>query len=174
VLGVCLVVGWNATKFSAKPDLGYHTLVNGGSNIARANRISLIAGDPLHEGAYIAEMDLVDPLLHHVVLRGSKVLASSTWAGNQYRVRFDDAAQVAAYLDQSAVTLVILQTAGPPHVAQLLQAVSGNASAWRESEAETVLHHARVFERIGPSPNARSPITIDMSDSLGEVLRLGD
>ncbi len=173
-VGGCLVIGWNATKFSAKPDLGYHTLVNGSSNIARANRISLIAGDPLHEGAYIAEMDLADPLLHHVVLRGSKVLASSTWAGNQYRVRFNNAAQVAAYLDQSAVTLVILQTTGPPHIAQLLQAVSGNSSAWRESETETALHHARVFERIGPLPNARSPITIDMRDSLGEELRLED
>jgi len=173
-LGGCLVIGWNATKFSAKPDLGYHTLVNGSSNIARANRISLIAGDPLHEGAYIAEMDLADPLLHHVVLRGSKVLASSTWAGNQYRMRFDDAAQVAAYLDRSAVTLVILQNTGPPHVAQLLQAVSGNSSAWRESEAETVLRNARVFVRVGPLPNARSPITIDMRDSLGEELRLED
>jgi hypothetical protein len=173
-IGACLVVGWNATKFSAKPDLGYHTLVNGSSDIARSNRISLIAGDPLHEGAYIAEMDLADPLLHHVILRGSKVLASSTWAGNQYRMRFHDADQVTAYLDQSAVGLVILQTTGPPHVAQLLQAVTGSA-AWRESEAATaLLRHARVFERIGPLPNTRSPITIDMRDSLGEELHLDE
>jgi hypothetical protein len=136
--------------------------VNGPSDIARASHISLIAGDPMQEGSYVAEMDLADAHLRHTVLRGSKVLASSTWAGNLYRRKFSSAGEVANFLDQFGVTLVIVQNDGPPHVDQLRDAISSRPDTWHESPAEAMLKNARILERSGPVPGVAQEITFEM------------
>ena len=158
----CAILVWNLAHLERKTDLGYHTLVNGPSDIARASHISLIAGDPMQEGSYVAEMDLADAHLRHIVLRGSKVLASSTWAGNLYRQKFSSAGEVANYLDQFGVTLVIVQNDGPPHVAQLRDAISSLPDKWHESPAEAIVKNARVFERSGRVPGVPQEITFEM------------
>jgi len=154
-LFVCAVVAFDVSRYSKKPDLGYHFFAN--QPWVQVHETSLIAGDPFHEGAFIAEMDLAEVHLRdllrdrrrvHTVLRGSKKLAQSTWAGNSYRMLFHTSREVDAWLDATGVTLVIAQTAGRPHVAQLLEAVTEDSVHWRELPAAHWPRDVRVFERV--------------------------
>jgi len=142
----CVSLAMDASHFSKKPGLGYHLFA--ATPVAEEHLKSLIAGDPLHEGAYIAEMDLRDPRKSHTILRGGKSLAQSTWAGNDYQMRFANAAEVRERLDSTDVTLVIVQTTGRPHVAQLLEVVSEDKARWRELIHGPLPVDARLFERV--------------------------
>jgi hypothetical protein len=145
VLLGCVAVAMDASHFSKKPDLGYHLFA--ATPVAQRHLKSLIAGDSIHEGAYIAEMDLRDPSQSHTILRGSKWLAQSTWAGNDYQMRFATSSQVRAWLDSTDVTLVIVQIGGLAHVSQLMEAVSEDKARWRELVKGPLPAGARLFER---------------------------
>jgi hypothetical protein len=56
----------------------------------------LIDGGSGAEGAFVAAMAVRDPALTGYTVRASKLLASSDFMGNSYRLRFDTPAQAAA------------------------------------------------------------------------------
>jgi hypothetical protein len=145
---LCAVAAFlsDGAQYARKPDLGYHRFAD--ERLAQSHATSLIVGDPLHEGSYIAEMDLRDQLPAHTILRGSKALAQSTWGGGGYRMLFGTPGEVSAWLDRTDVTLVIVQSSGPPHVFQLLESMTSDAAHWHEVEAPPYLHGVRLFERV--------------------------
>lgn len=136
----------DGAQYVRKPDLGYHRFAD--ETLAQSHATSLIVGDALHEGSYIAEMDLRDQRPSHTILRGSKALAQSTWEGRSYRMLFRSPEEVSAWLDSTDITLVIVQPSGPPHVFQLLEAMGSDAAHWHELHAPAYLHSVRLFERV--------------------------
>jgi hypothetical protein len=142
------VVAFDARHYSKKPDLGYHIFAS--EALAQAHTTSLIAGDAFHEGSYIAEMDLLDPRRAHTILRGTKMLSFSTWAGNFYRMRFASPSDVGGWLDKTDVTLVIVETTGPPHVVQLLESLRADPAHWRQLPGAVFPRDVRLFERDSP------------------------
>ena len=142
---VCAVLLLDVPHYSRKRDLGYHSFAK--ERLAQTHTTSLIAGDPVNEGSFIAEMDLADSRPAHVVLRGSKVLADSTWAGQNYQMRFFSSGEVSAWLDRTDVTLVIVQIQGSPHVSQLLEAVRLDTQHWHQLPIAPFPRNVRVFER---------------------------
>ena len=142
------MVAFDARHYKKKPDLGYHIFAS--EALAQAHTTSLIAGDAFHEGSYIAEMDLLDSRRAHTILRATKMLSLSTWAGNFYRMRFASPSDAGGWLDKTDVTLVIVETTGPPHVFQLLEALRADAAHWRQLPGAAFPRDVRLFERDSP------------------------
>jgi hypothetical protein len=163
----------NLSGRPTKPDLDYHLFVDDALLADPRSAISLVAGLPLHEGAYVSEMALRDRELQRIVLRGSKVLASSGWVGDDYRELFAGPEQISGYLDDAGVGLVVLERgAGVPHEVGLLRALEQRPDRWREDSPRAAAPPIRVFRRIGPMPESEPRIHIDMSDRLGRRLEL--
>jgi hypothetical protein len=144
-LCAAVVVAFDAPQYSKKPDLGYHIFAS--EAVAQAHATSLIAADAVHEGSYIAEMDLLDPWRAHTILRGTKVLSQSTWAGNFYRMRFASPSDAGGWLDKTDVTMVIVETTGRPHVVQLLEWLRADAAHWRQLPGAAFPRDVLLFER---------------------------
>jgi hypothetical protein len=165
ILLLCAGLAFSALPFSRKPDLGYHRLG------AITPPVSLVAGDPLHEGAFVSEMALRDPRLERIVLRGSKFLASSTWIGDQYRLRVETPAKALALLDQARVEMVLMETPETqPHIIQLRQAFDSGDVRWRRTVLPGQPPGTIAFERAMPLPPGEPVIRIDLRYTLGEDL----
>jgi hypothetical protein len=128
-LCVLLAAAWGLEHAERKPDLNYHQLI--ANCILCESKVALIAADGLNEGAFIAEQSLADPARSHTILRGSKVLAHSTWAGRRYQMLFATDDALAAYLEKSGVSLVLVQRGDgvPQHVIQLRRTLT-TARQW--------------------------------------------
>jgi len=168
---MCANVAFMALPLQKKPDLGYHRLVNEGAAALGDSPVYLIAGDPLHEGGLISEIDLRDPLPKHFVLRGSKMLASSSWVGKGYKTRFQNAAEVSDFLNTEGVgTVLIQQPYNLLHAHQLLEAVTQNSANWREEYPPERPAAIRIFRRLGPTPAVPPKITIDLRNRIGRTV----
>jgi hypothetical protein len=109
-------------------------------------------------------MALRDRRLQRIVLRGSKVLASSDWIGGHYQRRFEDSGDVLALLDRARVERIWIQTpAGAPHIVQLQQAVRSIPQIWREASLPHQPRGIVVFERTLPLPPGKPAIQIDLT-----------
>jgi hypothetical protein len=132
-----LAVVWIAVavaRVQAKPSLGYKKLV--ADCLLCGHEVSLIDGDGANEGGLIVEASLTDPSRKYTVLRGSKVLARSTWSGKNYRLLYGSPAEVLRYLDRAGVSLVLVQeTYARPDVAQLEAALALGGPGWRREES---------------------------------------
>jgi hypothetical protein len=159
-LTICAGLAWAAMPFAHKPDLGYHRLgeVPGG--------VTLIAAGALHEGAFVSEMALRDRHLDRIVLRGSKVLASSDWSGRHYRALFSNP-EIAGYLDVTRVETVLIEEASAlPHVRQVLSSLNADPR-WRASHLAEQPSGIVVFRRSVPLPPGDPLIRIDMYRGFG-------
>ncbi len=157
VAGAVFVAAANLSRVARKADTGYARLP------AEDHLVSVVAGDPEHEGAYVAEAALRDRRMRRIVLRASKMLASSTWAGRQYRAKFADPAEIRSWLDDMGASLVVVQeTSRVPHVGQLLRAVR-ESKDWRAAGSAGSEREVTVFARSGPTPPRRSRIQLDVS-----------
>lgn len=87
--------------------------------------VILVSSDALGEGDWIADRLEADKWRAGVVLRASSVLASSTWSGLQYQLRFQDSAGVLGYLHSTAVRYVVIDRSAKitPHQYLLDEAV---------------------------------------------------
>lgn len=131
IVAALAVLALIASPFLAerKRDLGFHTLVASGE-LASAKTV-LIAANGLKEGALIAESSLADPDRSHTVLRGSKVLSRSTWAGNRYQARFASEPELQQYVDGADICVVMVQVDDETKLhQQQLQALLQHDSAW--------------------------------------------
>jgi hypothetical protein len=158
---VLLAAAWGLGHAERKPDLNYHQLIANG--MLCGNQVTLIAADGLNEGALIAEQSLADPARSHTILRGSKVLAHSTWAGHRYQMVYASDDALAAYLDRSDVSLVLVQRGEgvAPHVIQLRRMLT-DAPQWAivpQSPVTPVeIFRKRAFlQAPAPQPQRLSP-----------------
>ena len=160
-------IAWSAFPLFRKPDLGYHRLSS------LPGTIDLIAGSVRSEGALVGEMALRDRGLNRIVLRGSKVLASTDWIGSYYRLRYSSAAEVLQILDRARVDRVWIEPAWPaPHVAQLQNALRSEPGRWRETSLLNQPLGIIVVERVSPLPPGNPSIEIDMERSLKKTIEL--
>jgi hypothetical protein len=95
--------------------------------------VALVSGEPEQEGGLIAEVVSREIRPTHIVLRASKLLASMTWTGGQYRVKYDSAAAVLRTLDDVNVgSVVVYDTAmARAHEQQLQRAMRDAGPQWR-------------------------------------------
>ncbi|MCB9888994.1 MAG: glycosyltransferase family 39 protein [Planctomycetes bacterium] len=76
----------------------------------------LVVSDATGEGAFIAGMALAEARPGHIVLRGSKVLATSSWCGEGYTPRFHSDADCAQFLRDLSVGAVVVDLSTRRHV----------------------------------------------------------
>jgi hypothetical protein len=164
---LCAGLAWSAFPLFRKPDLGYHRMAT------TPGTIDLIAGSSVHEGAFVSEMALRDQSLNRIVLRGSKVLAMSTWMGNFYQLRFSTPVEVLAFLDQARVDTVLFELADrEPHIPQLASALRSDSIHWREVHLEGQPSGVSAFARVSPLPPGDPVIQIDMRYNLRKTFEL--
>lgn len=135
---------------------------------ALAETVVLVSSDSIGEGATVAEIAMRDRRPQHVVLRGSKVLSSSSWMGEDYQALFSSTAELRDFLERARVELVVLDDmAGVSETPdrQQLRAVLADETQW----TATVLAPASVqlFRRRGalPATAPRTPLEIAMPHS---------
>jgi hypothetical protein len=161
-----------------KPFQGYRTIAENVSGHAN-DTVLLVSADVEGEGSLVSEVALRDKRPGHVVLRASKMLASSTWMGRHYQPFVQSTTDVLRVLDQLGVSLVVVDRVGrqPPHHHQLAEALRAAPHRWhpvRLIHAPGSPQPSRellVYEAIGPV--VRPPLTsirIDMKYSLGKSI----
>jgi hypothetical protein len=110
-----------------------------------------VSGDGEAEGALVTELALADATRHDqpswIVLRASKMLASSTWMGRDYQLRHGTVGEVQASLDKWRVSAIAVDTgsAAQRHQGQLLDALTQAGLAWREQPSPGA--RVRMFVR---------------------------
>ena len=115
-----------------KFDTGFHKML---ASALPGGKIILVAASPRLEGALISELALQEKRPEHIVLRASKVLSSSTWVQNNYRLLFEDEPGVARFLDQAHVSLIVL---GPSERAGYYAVEQVRCAAARYVDAGTI------------------------------------
>ena len=68
----------------------------------------LISSGPHGEGMFVAEIAIREQRPNHIVLRGSKVLATSRWDGRAYKTLFRTPEEIMRYLEEIPVEIVII------------------------------------------------------------------
>jgi Dolichyl-phosphate-mannose-protein mannosyltransferase len=113
VLGV-LVAAFFLPKAWAVPakqhwglDRAAHFLL---ANQEFADEDFLIVATPCGEGAFVAEVVTHDHRPDHVVLRGTKVLSSSTWHGTNFKFLYPTPEALRAFLDRAPISVVVVDS----------------------------------------------------------------
>jgi Dolichyl-phosphate-mannose-protein mannosyltransferase len=160
-----------------KPFQGYRTIAE--YVLGRADDTVLVSADVEGEGSLVSEVALRDRRPGHVVLRASKMLASSTWMGRHYQPFVRSTADVLRVLDQLGVSLVVVDRVGrqPQHHYQLAEALRAAPHRWHPvrlshpSSSPQPTRQLLVYEAIGPvvRPPLKS-LRIDMKYSLGKSI----
>jgi len=101
--------------------------------------VTLISSDASGEGAFICERLLADRQQEGIVLRGSKVLATSDWRGTDYHLLKKTVAEMKAYLCEVPVHYVVLDT----HPGEY------DVTPDRELLQQTLAEHSPEFREVG-------------------------
>ncbi|HXG33096.1 MAG TPA: glycosyltransferase family 39 protein [Bryobacteraceae bacterium] len=136
---------------------------------------SLLGG----EGAFIAEAALRERRPGRVVLRATKVLASSGWSGHSYELRFQTPDEIAAYLESIPVGVVVWD--GAPgyapmeHHELLIEALRRDPARWQRlgsypADGPSELPRVEVYRQVGHESRPRNRIRLDLKRRLGKVL----
>jgi hypothetical protein len=160
-----------------KPVQGYNVIAEHVSGDS-PDTVLLVSADVEGEGSLVSEVALRDSRPGHVVLRASKMLASSTWMGQNYQPLVQSTAAVLSTLDELGVSLVVVDKlpGQPPHHQQLSDALQSAPKRWRPIQLDdwTTSPHTRellVYEAVGPVvPPPLKSIRIDMKYSLGKSI----
>lgn len=70
----------------------------------------LVASDARGEGQFISEIAMREKRPGHIIKRGSKELASSSWSGGGYKAKFENEAALANFLQTNSIRYVVLDT----------------------------------------------------------------
>lgn len=143
------------------------------------SRIMLIASDWQGEGGFVAAVAERDSKRERIVMRGSKVLARSTWMSEDYELRHSGSSEILRFLDESAVDTIVLDQRPrhfAPHHYALLRAVDGD-QRWRaDTSTERSLRQAgcmAVYRRRNALPRQPiKPIEVDLTYTLRKVVQV--
>ncbi len=75
--------------------------------------VVLISSDERGEGMFVSELAMMEDRPGHILLRSSKMLASSGWSGNPYNLTYATPKEVMAYLDGIPVGIVVIDESVP-------------------------------------------------------------
>ena len=138
VIAVAAYPAWNVWTTPAKAHLGLDEAALAILATPAMERSSLlIISDLRGEGVFTAEIAGHERRPGHRVLRGSQVLADTSFLGDEYSPRFRDAAELMRYLSSVApLTLVLDDPAEPfPHAKLMQEAIAANPAAWQRAGA---------------------------------------
>lgn len=148
------------------------------------NLVILVSSDSSGEGMLVSEMALRDRRLNHVVLRASKVLSASNWAGKDFALTFAYKEETARYLKQIPVDFIVLDTTIPiadqlPDHRQLMTVVESCPQEYvlvnkipmirRHKSIPDAIHVYRLTRAAASSPRI---IRIPMDFMLGKTLEV--
>ncbi len=153
---------WTTAHVPAKPNLGYGKMIE--NCLLCGDKVALISGDGMNEGALIVEASLWDPNRLHTVLRGSKTLAKSSWMGARGQLLFASSSEVLKTLDHAHVSLILVQTEFDedlrrkvsPWTTQLRTALEQDPAEWRLVPGASQVNGVEVYRKIpaqGVPPN---------------------
>jgi hypothetical protein len=145
-------------------------------------RVILCSSQAFGEGmliSEIAERDRARP--EHVVLRASRVLASSGWNNEGYRLRFNTPADTMQYLSSVPVGLLVIDRAAPlrqlPHHRLLEETVRGYPQYWRhvarfQGDGNRKPEGTDVYELVGMDAIPRHRIEFDVKGTFRRNLEI--
>lgn len=138
---------------------------------AAEGQVVLISSGSLGEGAFIVERRLQDPSRTTYTLRASQLLGDSSWHGKKYRLRFENEAELLAFLTRTPIRFVVIDDFShclekeEAHQEQLRQLVAAAPDAlaprgtfpirWGK---EWIPDGIRVYENLKASPSAAVPL----------------
>jgi hypothetical protein len=145
----------------------------------------LVSSDAAGEGSFVTERLILENQRNGVVLRASKMLASSDLMGSRKQLRLNSIEQIREFLDTTPVRFVVLDMHGfinpttRTHHRLLEDTVRGDLTHFRlVGDFPLYLNgHRRaaavqVYENLGARPNPSGVIRIDMSYSLRRKLEI--
>jgi 4-amino-4-deoxy-L-arabinose transferase-like glycosyltransferase len=150
------------------------------------NPLVLVAGSGRAEGALIATFAEADRNRRHFVLRGTQVLSSSTFMGEQYAPRFADTASVERWLADAGIGWVVVDDspggATMEHNRQVLAIAASSPAGWDLVESHrTADGEMRLYRLSKAMPSARQisaalqrvtpTTTITYGDSSGGLIQ---
>jgi hypothetical protein len=157
----------HAWPLEHKRNLGYEPVVAGIlSGPVGGKQVYLIAGDGDNEGDFIASVALRDPAATHIVLRSTKALAATDWNMHYYVNLFQSSTEMAAFLKNSWISLVVIQQDCLRPDVQMLRSAMDELKWVAVPAASGLLE----YRRVTPLPPGPIRITVDMRESLGKEL----
>jgi Dolichyl-phosphate-mannose-protein mannosyltransferase len=135
LLLVCLFAT-NGFSFPRSTSFGFGNVAQTlTANPRLQDAVILAASDANGEGMLVSEIAMRDRRPAHIVLRASKVLATSDWIGGNYRPFFGTAEEISEYLRSVAVRAVVLDGSVLPddlqHQKLLRQAITSSKIEWK-------------------------------------------
>jgi 4-amino-4-deoxy-L-arabinose transferase-like glycosyltransferase len=141
----------------------------------------LIASDEIGEGMFVAAVAVRDTRPGRYALRASKCLATSRWDGKNYRPLFDSAEQVADWLAQSGIEVLVMDNqsvAETPEQQQLQEVLASHKDQWQRLGAYDLVRNGQVvrdcitvYRQTGLDSYAEKSLEINMSEMLGRTIR---
>jgi Dolichyl-phosphate-mannose-protein mannosyltransferase len=143
--------------------------------------VILISSDADGEGSFISEVAMHEKRPGHIILRATKVIASSDWLGQHAKLLFNSPAQVLDYLDSIPANVVILDYSASCRVYEdlLEEAMSAPPHHWKLSASYPLWKRGvedpaavRVYICTVPASNPQGLIHVDLQRMLGKTLTL--
>ncbi len=137
---------------------------------------ALVSSDTIGEGAFISHIAAREPTPRRIILRASKLLATSTWWGRDYSERFADRAALSAALDRARVEYIAIDDASREPHHERLQTLVAHSTDWvpvvqAGSDERKLTTPVHLYRRRLPLPPGEPDFEIDLSEALGTTLR---
>ena len=132
---------------------------------------------------FVSEVAMREQRPGHVVLRASKVFAASRWVGTGYSLLYRTKEEVAEFLRELLVGLVVLDYSIPPRLwrphNRLLEEVVEQDPRWEllgryplTRQGTRIPDAISVYRQIGHEDRPVGTIRIDMRFALKKVIQL--
>jgi hypothetical protein len=173
IIALCTSTLWHA------PVLPQHVLGQVAQRLAANPALMraavLVSSSGSGELAFVSEMaEHEQQRFDHIVLRAGKQVASSSWLGTGYQLRYKTTKELMQALIAVPVTGLVLDTvdtASKPHHELLRQMVREYAADWKRIDsAAGPGEHVEVYELVRPVPHDRMKVQIDMTPKLNRVI----
>lgn len=168
-----MVLAPGTTVRTAKRHHGYSEIAERIlADASRPRHRILISSETRGESMLIGELAVRQPRPQHVVLRASKVLASSTWMGQGYRV-LHTPETLSRYVEEAGVNyLVVDRRPGEEvmaHHAMVVGMADGHGRNWKK--LPPMAEGVDVYEIPQQAAAGRSPIRLDLGYTLGRDIQ---
>ena len=164
---VVVLLAWNIHASPLKRHYGY-------SEVAQdllAHRefkdsVILVCGTAAGEGMLISEIAMREQRPDHIILRATKMLASSDWMGWDYEALFHDSSEMMGYLEGIPVGIIVLDREGrlTPHGKMLDEGLQAHPEKW--SRLSSASGDIVVYRFSGPHTVPKTRIVIPMRAGL--------
>ena len=140
----------------------------------KAEGAIFVAGSTSGEGSFIAEVAMRERRPGHYILRGTKMLVRSGWAGHDQKPVFRTSRQAAEMLDAWGVNAIAIETsAGGESLGRsiLLAAIAEDRTSWAEVPLSNAAQgKVQLLVRNGPVIAPKRNFQIDLTHTLGRTL----